>query len=179
MPFPVFLFLLLIALIGLRILWKDSSKRKNLPTKSLQKKGYPKDQDRYSVLTKRSLIPNLPHSTVLFEAGLDSLNPKELKKLEENLVYLTKYIANGQDWTLELRSSADASGNPTRNRKLVKQRALCVQDFVIRFLKQEYPNSKTNDWESKIKIVLEKPVFGKTPREREMLRSVSLHISKC
>ncbi|MCC5815448.1 MAG: OmpA family protein [Leptospira sp.] len=170
----ILLFLLTVALIVLVILWRDHNKNKKIGSYHLTKNQKVDERQDLEIVSSFPGNHELPFSQILFEAGMDNINQEASERLQNNALSIKKLIDNKIEWNMILTGSADASGNQSRNKELAKRRGQNAKKFLIQSLIKEFPNSRKQVWESKIKIKVDKPIHGFTSQERELLRSVRM-----
>jgi hypothetical protein len=160
-------------------LWRfpGTSRAKSINEKASKKKtSDPEIQSKDNLLEKLRIIET-EESKIYFDAGMDTLNQSAIRKLESFSSHLIDISRDLVSWELKIVGSADSSGDSGRNKFLAQSRANKVKSHLTGLLLRAFPESRIQDWNSRMIIGSLSPKPGFFPEEREKLRSVSLHIS--
>lgn len=159
----VIFFLLTIAFSFLLFLWTRNKKIGQIePNKQTGNKLPLPDKTNEMGKNPKS-FPRLEHR-VLFEAGFGNLLPKEKEKFRS---FWEELKSHTTDFTVLIVGSADLSGNPSKNRKLARERAHSVQRVLL-----DWGHSK-----NQLEIQFREPSVGRTSGERQSLRSVFVSVA--
>lgn len=120
---------------------------------------------KYNVYDSDSSIATLNNleQVVYFDGGSAKLEDQEVLKLKE---WMSPFLKQMLD-SVCLIGSADTTGNLAKNRKLVQQRIQSVRKIL----------TTCGVSKDKIKTISLEPIFGKTPQERKLYRSVEIKVS--
>jgi outer membrane protein OmpA-like peptidoglycan-associated protein len=96
-------------------------------------------------MSNEQLINEIERTKILFDFGSSALRSDAYKKLD----YITRLMNKNPNMVIELSGHSDAIGNPERNLKQSKQRALSAKEYLIsrginpnRISAKGYSNSK-------------------------------------
>ena len=78
-------------------------------------------------MTNEQLIKEIERTKILFDFGSSALRSDAYKKLD----YIVRLLNKNPDMVIELSGHSDAIGNPERNLKQSKQRALSAKEYLI------------------------------------------------
>ncbi|MBM9591428.1 OmpA family protein [Leptospira sp. 201903075] len=135
-------------------IWRGSG-QSNKPIPNVRKKNKSDGEENMLVMESET-----KEFSILFSAGSSSLEKQSVDLIREQLdqTILT------QIGYIQLIGSADASGNVSKNRRLIKERVRIVERYLISL---GIPKDKIN-------TTFLDPSFGGSPVLRRLLRSVKI-----
>jgi outer membrane protein OmpA-like peptidoglycan-associated protein len=83
--------------------------------------------DEIDTMSNEQLIREIERTKILFDFGNSALRSDAYKKLD----YVVRLLNKNPNMFIELNGHSDAIGNPERNLKQSKQRALSAKDYLI------------------------------------------------